>query len=443
MLTQLQEGAARVPQWAWAAASLVIVLIILTIAALRARRATRAPKLVLDEAGRKGAARLIRSHRRELSDEARAKRRKWWRSAAGFAGMALVVGFGFGLSANTSIVFAEVRLHLESPWTLTVGLALEGIVLGLTVWSWAFKDPGAARVAYMLVFAQAIGAIEVVRFQGEDLGTAAVRIVGPIMLAYGLHKMLKLEAKISKIEIKSGGMLARFWNDRVKRIESRLGIGSRGADAESISRRNAQDRLIELSMFGRPWYLVGKVGKRIYEKRLMKAGEAAFRGLDAFDELALEERLTTRIDRAGAFRKLPDRDEPYELRSLRPAHRPQGAPQDPTGFDAPLTSEGAAGRTTGPATGATEAHPGEAQSQAGPEQGEQAATAGGPASEAELISRAFDVYCELRDSLPKGSKPPSQNAFEALWRERKYGLSTDNIRILYKQINDKMGGQKA
>lgn len=442
MLTQLQEGAARVPQWAWVAASLVIVLIMFAVKALRARRAARAPKVVLDEGGKKGV-RLIRSHRRELSDEARAKRRKSWRAAAGFLGMTLVVGFGFGLSANTSIVFADVRLHLDSPWTLTVGLALEGIVLGLTVWSWAFKDPGAARVAYMLVFAQAIGAIEVVRFQGEDLGTAAVRIVGPIMLAYGLHKMLKLEAKIGKIEITSDGMLARFWRDRVKRIESRLGIGSRGADAESISRRNAQDKLIELSMFGRPWCLVGKVGKRIYEKRLMKAGEAAFHGLDAFDELALEERLTTRIDRAGAFRKLPNRNEPYELRSLRPAHRPQGAPQDPRGFDTPLTSEGAAGRTAGPTEGAAEAHPGEAQSQAGPEGGEQAATSGGPVSEAELISRAFDVYCELRDGLPKGSKPPSQNAFEALWRERKYGLSTDNIRILYKQINDKMGGQKA
>lgn len=440
MLTQLQEGVARVPDVAWVGASAFFILIVFALR-LRARGGPR--KLRLENEGGKKGVRFIRTSHRRDDEEAKAKRRKWWRSAAGFVGMALVVLLGFGLSANTSIVFAGARLHLEHPWTLTVGLTLEGIVLGLTVWAWAFKDEGAARTAYLLVAAQAIGAIEVVRFQHEDIGTAVVRIVGPVMLAYGLHKMLKLETKLKRPEIKSNGMLARFWRDQLQRLESRLGIGSRGDDAEQISRRNAADKLVALSTIGKPWYLVGKWGQGRFDKKLMKAGRSAFRGLDAFDQLALEERLTTEIDRAGAFKRLPERDVPYELRSVRPLYGPQGASHSPDGFGAALTSEGAAGRTPGPTEGAPEAHPGEAQAQSGPEQGEPAAQGSAAPTEAQLVSRAFDVYCELRDKLPQGSKPPSQNAFEAAWREKKYGLSTDNIRALYKKINDKMGGQKA
>ena len=160
------------------------------------------------------------------------------RRTTGFLGMALVVIFGLALSTNTSSRFAEKRLHMDSPWHMTVGLALEAIVIGLSVYSWAFNDKGAARTAYFLVFAQAIGAVEVTRGEHEDLGTALVRIVGPVMLAYGLHKLLGLEAKLGKIEIRSDGMLARAWRDRMKRLESRLGIGSRGADAQSLSPRS-------------------------------------------------------------------------------------------------------------------------------------------------------------------------------------------------------------
>jgi hypothetical protein len=435
MLTQLEGRIAALPQWVYVAVSAGFLLIIFALR-LRDRRRQREPKLVLENEGGKKGIRFITRHKREKDPKRR-------RTVIGFAGMALVVVAGFSLSANTSIIFADVRLHMEHPWTLTIGLVLEAIVLGLTVYSWAFEDKGTARAAYLLVFAQAIGAIEVVRFQHEDIGTAAVRIVGPVMLAYGLHKLLGLETKLRKIEIKSNGMLARFWRDRLQRLESKLGIGSRGADAEEITRRNAENELIRLSTIGRPWYLVGAWGKGRFDKRLMKAGDTAFKGLDAFDQLAAEERVTTRIDRAGAFKRLPNRDEPYELRSVRPAHGPQGAPQGPGGFGAPLTSEGAAGRTLGPTPGAPEAHPGEAQAQSGHGGGEQQATPPPAPSPAEQISRAFDVYCELRDKLPAGSKPPSQNSFETEWRARNYGLSTDDVRALYKEILKKMTHPKA
>ncbi|MFF7130373.1 hypothetical protein [Streptomyces sp. NPDC008240] len=344
------------------------------------------------------------------------------RTITGFLGMGLVTLLGFGLSANTSIRFAEKRLHMEAPWTLTVGLALEGIVLGLTLYSWAFEDKGTARTAYLLVFAQAVGAIEVVRQEHEDIGTALVRIVGPVMLAYGLHKLLGLEAKLGKIQIKSDGLVARWWRDRLKRLESHLGIGSRGADAQAISRRNAQDKLITLATLGKPWFM----GKRAYEKALMRAGDASFHGLDdTLDELGTEMRITTRIDRMGAFKSLPDRAETYALRSLRPSTPPQGAADAAPDDISALTSEGVAGRTTGREAGAPEAPPGEAQANSRRD--------GGDTDRRRL---AFDLYFDLRGNGPA----PSQNAFEKAWRDAGYGLKTDDIRALYKDIHTKVTG---
>jgi hypothetical protein len=344
------------------------------------------------------------------------------RTLIGFLGMGLVVTAGLALSTNTSARFAEKRLHMDSPWHVTIGLALEVIVLGLSVYSWAFNDKGAARVVYALVFAQAVGAVEVTRFEGEDLGTALVRIVGPVMLAYGLHKLLGLEAKLGKVEIKSDGIVARWWRDRLKRMESRLGIGSRGADAEAISRRNAQDKLIALATLGKPRYM----SKRAYEKSLMRAGDASFHGLDdTLDQLGTEMTITTRIDRMGAFKALPGRSESYALRSLRPTSGSQGAPDITPDDISALTSEGAPGRTTGPSEGTPEATPGEAQASKRHD--------GGDTDRRRL---AFDLYFDLRGTGPA----PSQNKFEEAWRKAGYGLKTDDIRALYKDIHTKVTG---
>jgi hypothetical protein len=318
---------------------------------------------------------------------------------------------------------------MDAPWHMTVGLVLEAIVLGLSVYAWAFNDKGATRTAYVLVLAQAVGAIEVVRFEGEDAGTALVRIVGPVMLAYGLHKLLGLEAKLGKVEIKSDSLLARAWRDRLKRLESKLGIGSRGADAESISRRNAQDKLIALATLGKPWWALGKFGTRRYEKALMRAGDASFHGLDdTLDQLGTEMTITTRIDRMSAFKALPNRTADYTLRSLRPAVEIGGAPRSAPDDISALTSEGAAGRTTGPDAGATEATPVEAQANSRP--------VGGDTDRRQL---AFDLYFDLRGTGPA----PSQNAFEQAWRKAGYGLKTDDIRALYKDIHTKVTGSNS
>jgi len=398
MLTTVQNAATHVPVQAWAA------LLSLTTLAIGYAIARKAP---------------ARTATRTPDPKKR-------RTLTGFLGMGLVVLLGFGLSANTSIRFAEKRLHMEAPWTLTVGLALEGIVLGLTLYSWAFEDKSTARAAYLLVFAQAVGAIEVVRQEHEDAGTALIRIVGPVMLAYGLHKLLGLETKLKKIQITSDGILARFWRDRIKRLESKLGIGSRGADAQAISRRNAQDKLITLATLGKPWWAIGTFGTRRYEKALMRAGDASFHGLDdTLDQLGTEMDITTRIDRMGAFKNLPNRSEDYTLRSLRPLSSPQGAPEAAPDDISALTSEGAPGRTTGPTQGTPGATPVEAQANKGPAAGEE-----------DRRRLAFDLYFDLRG----GGQAPSQNAFEQAWRKAGYGLKTDDIRALYKDIHTKVTG---
>ena len=398
MLTDIHTAVERVPVYAWAA-----LLALTTLAAVYP---------------------IAKKRARTAQPKATDKQKR--RTLIGFLGMGLVAALGFGLSANTSIRFAEARLNMVHPWTITIGLALEGIVIGLTLYSWAFNDKGAARVAYALVFAQAIGAVEVVRYEHEDLGTALVRIVGPVMLAYGLHKLLGLEAKLGKVEIKSDGILARWWRDRLKRLESKLGIGSRGADAQAISRRNAQDKLIVLATLGKPWWAIGKFGTRRYEKALMRAGDASFHGLDdTLEQLGTEMTITTRIDRMSAFKALPDRTADYTLRSLRPTVELGGAPRSAPDDISALTSEGAAGRTTGPDTGATEATPAEAQANSRP--------VGGDTDRRQL---AFDLYFDLRGT----GQAPSQNAFEKAWREAGYGLKTDDIRALYKDIHTKVTG---
>jgi hypothetical protein len=394
MRTDILTTVERVPVYAWAA-----LIALTTLAALYP---------------------IAKKHARNTHPKTTDKAKR--RTLIGFLGMGLVVTAGLALSTNTSARFADKRLHMDSPWHVTIGLALEVIVLGLSVYSWAFNDKGAARVVYALVFAQAVGAIEVTRFEGEDLGTALVRIVGPVMLAYGLHKLLGLEAKLGKVEIKSDGLLARWWHDRLKRLESRLGIGSRGADAEAISRRNAQDKLIALATLGKPRLM----SQRAYEKALMRAGDAAFHGLaDTLEQLDTEMRITTRIDRMGAFKNLPERSESYTLRSLRPTGDAGTlAGRTPDDVSA-LTSEGAAGRTEERGLGETEANPGEAQANSRRD--------GGDVDRRRL---AFDLYFDLRGT----GAAPSQNAFEKAWRDAGYGLKTDDIRALYKEIHSKVTG---
>jgi len=335
------------------------------------------------------------------------------RTLTGFAGMGLVALLGFGLSANTSIRFAEKRLHMEAPWTLTIGLALEGIVLGLTLYSWAFDDKGTARAAYLLVFAQAVGAIEVVRQEHEDAGTALVRIVGPVMLAYGLHKLLGLEAKLGKIQITSDGLLARLWTDRKNRIESRLGIGVRGADAEQISRSKAADKFVHLNSVGKPKLMT----EHRYRRALVKSGRAALHGLEGFERQMAEAHLVDRIAFEKGMQRGGDQFETALMRGVRSNTGPlDRAAATPDGFSL-LNSAAFEAAPPSRTEDTCEPHTDKPQPRSNP-----------ATTDAERKARAFRVYADL--------KQPSQRAFIKLWRERGYGESDQTLRELYNEMHE-------
>lgn len=387
MLTDIHTLIGRVPVYAWAALLASITLAFgYRIAAVKSRAATT-PRKPRDKKNR--------------------------RALIGTLGMLAVVALGFGLSANTSIVFAEARLHMVQPWTLTIGLALEGIVIGLTLYSWAFNDKGTGRVAYMLVFAQAVGAVEVVRFQNEDLGTALVRIVGPVMLAYGLHKLLGLEAKLGKIEIKSDGILARMWTDQKNRLESRLGIGSRGADAAAISRANAADKFVNLNSVGKPKLMT----EHKYKRALVKAGRAALHGLEGLERQMAEANLVDRIAYEKGMQMGGDHFEPALMQGVRSntgTTFPDAAP--PLGFTG-LTSAAFEAAPTGQAETTPEPHTDKPQPRSNP-----------ATTDAERKARAFRVYADLGQ--------PSQRAFIKVWRERKYGETDQTVRDLYNEMHE-------
>lgn len=387
MLADVQDAVERVPVLAWAA------LLALTTLGFGYRIASKNS--------------VARTTTRKPGDK---KKR---RTLIGFAGMGAVVLLGFGLSANTSIVFAEARLHMEAPWTLTVGLALEGIVLGLTLYSWAFEDKGTARAAYMLVLAQAIGAFEVVRFQHEDIGTAVVRIVGPVMLAYGLHKMLGLETKLKKIQITSDGMLARFWRDQMQRLESRLGIGSRGDDAQAISRSNAADKFVHLNSVGKP----KRMTERMYRHALVKAGRAALHGLDGFERQMAEAHL---VDRIAYEKGMQIGGEHFQVALMRGVRSntgttfPDAATPHQLGL---LTSAAIEAAPPGQTEDADEPHADKPQPRSNP-----------AATDAERKARAFELYADLGQ--------PSQRSFIKKWRELGYGETDQTVRDLYNEMHE-------
>ncbi|MFD9443395.1 hypothetical protein [Streptomyces sp. NPDC060001] len=386
MLTTVQNAVDQAPWQAWAA------LLALTTLAFGYRMAPKA--------------RTRTTRRTPRNPQKR-------RTLTGFLGMGLVVTAGLALSTNTSARFAEKRLHLDSPWHLTIGLALEVIVLGLSVYSWAFNDRGAARVVYALVFAQAIGAIEVTRFEGEDLGTALVRIVGPVMLAYGLHKLLKLESKLGKIEIKSDGILARLWTDQKNRLESRLGIGARGADAAAISRAKAADQFVHLNSVGKP----KRMTERMYRQALVKSGRAALHGLEGFQRQMAEAHLVDRIAYEKGMQIGGGHFEVALMRGVRSntgSAFPDAATPHQLGL---LTSAALEAAPPGQTEDAPQPHDDKPQPRSNP-----------AATDAERKARAFELYADLGQ--------PSQRAFIKAWRDLKYGETDQTLRDLYNEMHE-------
>ncbi|MFF6844732.1 hypothetical protein ACFY8X_39080 [Streptomyces tanashiensis] len=388
MLSQMQNAVEQMPVWAWAILLATGVYAALTL--IHRRSLKRRPD----------------TDASEPADPAKRRNR------IGFAGMGLVIVAGLALSTNTSARFAEKRLHMDSPWHMTVGLVLEAIVIGLSFYAWAFNDKGTTRVAYVLVLAQAVGAIEVVRQENEDVGTALVRIVGPVMLAYGLHKLLGLEAKLGKVEIKSNSILARAWRDRLNRFESKLGIGSRGADALAISRSNAADQFVNLNSLGRPRHMTG----RMYRRALVKAGRAALHGLEGIERQMAEANLVDRIAFEKGMQIGGDRFDTALMQGVRSNTGTPGTDAAAPFGVGLLTSAAFEAAPPNQTATAPEPHDAKTQPRSNP-----------ATTDAERKSRAFRIYAELGQ--------PSQRAFIKAWRERGFGETDQTLRNLYDEMH--------
>lgn len=403
MKAQLEGVLHSLPQWLW---SLAAALLMVAVAAVWNKKGNRSRIAVTPQP---------RMDRRKIRTEE--ERMKHRRTVLGFMSMGVAGAFGLYLSLNTSLRFGEKRLHLEGDTLWTLGIGLEVIVVGLAIWSWAFNDAGAARVGYILVLAQGIGAWEVASLEKADAGVFVYRLVGPIILAYALHKLLKLEARLGKIDLKSG-LVSKAVQDQKNRLEARLGIGGRGADAQAIARQNAANKYVALNTRGsrRWWESSGH-----YKSAMVKTGRLALKGLEGMEEMYEEGRLTDRIAREKGMKAGAGHVQPMLMRGLRSNSSPGGPtavlPDDASALTSAASPAAPSGR------GQTAPEPQETA--AGPQEG--------PAlTDAQRRVAACRIFLDLDE--------PSGRQFLEAWRAfrtpdgQKLGLSDKDVAALFKEM---------
>ena len=199
-------------------------------------------------------------------------------------GLLVPAVMGLALSASTSYRFAGVRLGItDLAERMTLCGTAEAAIIALTLHAWGTRSKASAWLAYALVAVQAVPAFSVSGGAG-----GIVRIVlGPVLLATMLHKLLGLELKFSGE--KSTGLLASVGREIRERVTARLGIGRRGADSAAIARSRAADRAVAFASRR-------SLGKRA-AVRLAVAIDAAQHGLDVAEAAAAEASIVARVVR--------------------------------------------------------------------------------------------------------------------------------------------------
>lgn len=199
-------------------------------------------------------------------------------------GLLVPAVMGLGLSASTSYRFAGARLGItDVAERMTLCGTAEAAIIALTLHAWGTKSKASAWLAYALVAVQAVPAFSVSGGAG-----GIVRIVlGPVLLATMLHRLLGLELKLSGEQ--STGLLASTGREIRERVTARLGIGRRGTDSAAIARSRAADRAVTFASRR-------SLGKRA-AVRLAVAIDAAQHGLDETDAAAAEASIVARVVR--------------------------------------------------------------------------------------------------------------------------------------------------
>lgn len=199
-------------------------------------------------------------------------------------GLAIPAAMALAMSASTSYRFFGTTLGItDLTERLTMCGIAEATIIGLTIHAWAAKSKSSAWAVYVLVGAQSIPAFEVSGGAGGIMRT----VLGPVLLAFLLHRLLGIEIKFSGE--KSQGLLASAGREIRERLTARLGIGRRGEDSAAIARSRAADRAVALASGS-------KLGGRA-ATRLSKAIDAAEHGLGAEDAAAAEASIVDRVVR--------------------------------------------------------------------------------------------------------------------------------------------------
>jgi hypothetical protein len=206
-------------------------------------------------------------------------------------GLAVPAAMALAMSASTSYRFFDRVLDVTD---LGERLGMCGIgeatIIGVTIHAWAAKSKSSAWAVYALVGVQAILAFEVTGGAGGVVRT----VLGPVLLAYLLHRLLGIETKFSGKQ--STGLLASLGREIKERLTALLGIGRRGEDSAAIARSRASDRAVRLATRKR-WS-----GRK--HDRLGKAIDAAQHGLDEADAAEAEAAIVARIVRRNSVTAL-------------------------------------------------------------------------------------------------------------------------------------------
>lgn len=314
--------------------------------------------------------------------------------------LSVPAAMSLAMSASTSYRFAAGTLGItDFAERMSLCATAEAAIVGLTLHAWGTKSKASAWLAYGFVGVQAVPAFEV----SGGLGGIVRIVLGPVMLALMLHKLLGIETKLSGKQ--STGLLASAGREIRERITARLGIGRRGADSAEIARSRAADRAVALAS-GR------RLGRRA-AARLAVAVDAAQHGLGEREAAVAEASVVARVVRRKSVAGLHGIDARHvwstsaasaSAGASRSASgvRNQGAPVS-AAVSAPVAGQGASGALVFPSARRT--RPAVVSASVG-------------ASEAEQQSRALDLD---RASVAASGKHISMRG---LMREMHVGQAT-------------------
>jgi hypothetical protein len=238
---------------------------------------------------------------------------------AGF-GLAVPGLLALAMSVNSSYRFLGARLgivaHTER---LVLAGTAESAIIAFSVYAWATKSRGPARLALAAVLVQALPAYAI----GGGIGGTVRVVIGPVLLAGVLHLLLGLEVRIRGERPDS--LLRAAMREARERLAAWLGIGRRGADSAAIARSRAADRAVTLAdqlAAARPG---GRSHRRLVGRLAAAVDQSRYR-LDVADADRAERDIVARIIRRKSVDSLARIETRHRWTALPPLSEREWTP---------------------------------------------------------------------------------------------------------------------